>query len=136
MAFAVEMPGRVCVADGSDAVEIHHRVPQHLLRLFDRYDGASLDGAGIQAYLDFEDEALRYGVDPEITREDLQAMITASTVELPQAEHRRLHETDFARWGRRGGIETLQPYGRTWFAFLALRRWGKVSPAELARVRA
>jgi hypothetical protein len=118
------------------AVEIHHRVPQVLLRAYDQMAGADLDGRGIQAYLDFEAEALRYGVDPEIAREDLEALIGASTVALPQAEHRQIHEADFARWGRKGGLETLQRYGRTWFAFLALRRWGKVSSAELARVRA
>ena len=61
------VPGTVFVADELEgAVEIHHRVPRFLLRLYDEaHAGAgSLDGTGIEAWLNFEHEALLWGVDP------------------------------------------------------------------------
>ena len=115
--------------------DIHHRVPQCLLRLHDRAHAGGLDGEGIEMWLEYEHEAMRYGVNPEITRVDLAALVDSSTVPLLCGEHRRLHEADFARWGRRRGLATLQRYGRGWFVALALRRWGKVSPASLELVQ-
>jgi hypothetical protein len=117
------------------AMEIHHTIPRCLLRLRDRAEGATLDGEGIEMWLQYEHEAMRYGVDPDISRDDLAALIDASTVVLERDEHRSEHVSDFVRWGRRGGCATLERYGRTWFALLALRRWGRVPPAELARAR-
>ena len=112
--------------------EVHHRIPRCLLRLRDKADTAPLDGEGIELWLEYEVEAMRYGMDPDVSREDLAALIDASTVPLERDDHRREHITDFVRWGRRGGLCTLERYGRAWFALLARRRWGKIAPAELA----
>jgi hypothetical protein len=60
--------------------EIHHTVPQYLLRLRDRAVADPLDGHGIQYWLEFAYEAMRYGVDSDISRADLAAAIDASTV--------------------------------------------------------
>ncbi len=120
---------------GAAATEIHHTIPQCLLRLRDKADSAALDGEGIELWLEYEHEAMRYGVDPDITRDDLAALIDASTVILERGAHRLEHISDFVRWGRRGGLATFERYGRAWFALLALRRWGKIAPAELARAR-
>lgn len=114
------------------AQEVHHAVPQCLLRLYDRAASyPDFDGEGVELWLEFEHEAMRYGVDANISRDELAASIEASTVVLPREEHRAGHERtgDFARWGRRGGRETLRRYGRSWFVLLAGRRWGKV-PAD------
>ena len=62
--------------------------------------------------------------------------IEASAVEITYEEPRsRIHATNWACWGRKGGLATLERYGRTWFVHLARRRWRKVTAAELARVR-
>ncbi len=113
--------------------ELHHCVPRCLLRLYDRAAShPDFDGEGIELWLEFEYEAMRYGVDAEISRDDLAALIEASTVLIEREEHRNGHESDFVRWGRRGGLETLCRYGSPWFALLARRRHGRISPAELA----
>ena len=128
------VPGTVFVADELEGtVEIHHRVPQCLLRLHDEAQAGELDGAGIEAWLEWEAEAMRWRIAPEIGSEELKALIEASTVRLDPADHRRLHSdaTDFARWGRRGGLETLRRYGRGWFALLGRRRHGRITPEEL-----
>ena len=76
--------------------EGHHRVPQCLLRLRDQADAhPQLDGEGLQLWLDYEHEALRFGVDPDISREELAALIEGSTVLLSHEEHRAGHENDF-----------------------------------------
>jgi hypothetical protein len=115
------------------AVEIQHRVPRCLLRLRDRADAAPLDGEGIELWLEFEYEAMRYGVDVDISRDDLEALMGASTLSLGRDDHRTLHSeaTDFARWGRRGGLETLRRCGRGWLALLGRRRHGRITPEEL-----
>jgi hypothetical protein len=120
----------------SPSTEIHHTVPQCLLRLRDRAENAPLSGEGIELWLEYEHEAMRYGVDPDVPRADLAALIDASTVVMERSEHRAHHAKDFVRWGRRGGLVTLQRYGRTWFTSLARYRWGQISLAELSRVRA
>lgn len=114
------------------AVEVHHHVPRCLLRLRDRADDAGWTGEAIELEMEFEHEARRWGVDPEISREDLAAMIDGSTVEVFAEEHRAEHAEDFRRWGRRGGLRTLALYGAPWFSLLALRRWEKVGPETLA----
>ena len=115
--------------------EIHQRVPQCLLRLRDRADAhPELDGEGIQLWLDYELEALRYGVDPDISRKDLKALVEGSTVLVPREDHRAGHENDVVRWGRRGGRATLRRYGTSWFSLLARRRWERVSGTELEQV--
>ena len=114
-------------------VEVHHEVPRYLLRLRDRADALGFTGEAIELALEFENECVRYGVDVGIAREDLAALIDASTVLLPREEHRSLHESCFSRWGRRGGRETHRRYGRRYYALLAGVRWGRPgAAAELA----
>lgn len=114
------------------AQEVHHAVPQCLLRLRDKADAhREFDGEGIQLWLDFELEALRFGVAPDIAREELEALIEGSTVLLAREEHRTGHESDFMRRGRRGGLATIRRYGTSWFSLLARRRWERLSGAEL-----
>ncbi len=114
--------------------ELHHRVPRCLLRLYDRAAsyGADFDGEGIELWFQFEWEAMRYGVHAGISRDELEELIEASTILIPRDEHRNVHESDFVRWGRRGGRETFRRYGRPWFALLARRRWGRITALELA----
>jgi hypothetical protein len=116
--------------------EMHHNVPRCLLRLRDRADAAALDGEGIELWLEFEYEAARYGVDPHMCRDDLAALIDASCVVMARAEYRATHESDFIRWGRRGGLETLQRYGRAWFALLGRRRHGRITRTQLTAAAA
>ena len=73
-------------------------------------------------------------MDPDVSREDLAALIDASTVSLEREEHRREHggANDFVRWGRRGGLATARRYGTTWFGLLARRRWKRISTEELS----
>jgi hypothetical protein len=122
-------------APPSTRPEIHHTILQCLLRLREKAEAAALDDEGIELWLEYEHEAMRYGVDPEISREDLAALIDASTVILERAAHRLEHVSDFVRWGRRGGLTTLNRYGPGWFRLLALRRWHKITPVELLRRR-
>src|SRR5215213_8314663 len=85
-------------------VEEHHAVPRCLLRLQERAMHGDLDGEGIQLWLEYEHECMRWGVPVEISRDDLAALVERSTVILDRDEHRLLHESDFQRWGRRGGL--------------------------------
>jgi hypothetical protein len=71
-------------------------------------------------------------VDPDVSREELAALIESSTVEIPREEHREAHAEDFARWGRRGGLATVRRYGTAWFSLLARRRWERITAKELA----
>lgn len=125
----------------ASVVEAHHQVPRCLLRLHDRAHseapGAEITGEGIEAWLEYEMEAVRYGVSVDIERADLEALVAASVVILPAPDHRRGHAGagDFARWGRRGGQTTLSRYGTAWYSLLALRRWGRISAAELQEAR-
>jgi hypothetical protein len=48
--------------------EVHHAAPRCLLRLHDEATNGGLDGAGIQAWLEWEWEAVRWGVPVEIAR--------------------------------------------------------------------
>jgi hypothetical protein len=114
------------------SLEVHHGVPRCLLRLRDRADAAGFTGEGIELALEFEHEARCWGVDPEVSRDELAAMIDYSTVEIPEQEHRETHAEDFARRGRRGGLATLKLYGPAWFVLLARRRWEKIGAEALA----
>ena len=116
--------------------EVHHAAPRCLLRLHERANGTSLNGEGIEAWLEFELEAARWGVPVTIPRADLEALIEQSTVVLEREAHRLLHRNDWQRWGSRGGRETFRRYGSSWFALLALRRWGRLSPEDLEAARA
>jgi hypothetical protein len=115
--------------------EVHHAAPRCLLTLHERANGSPLDGEGIQAWVEWEIEAMRWRVPVEIARSDLEALIEASEVVLEREKHRLLHESDWRRWGARGGKETLRRYGADWFALLALRRWGRITAADLEAAR-
>lgn len=115
--------------------EVHHRVPRCVLRLRDQADACAdpLSAESLALWMDYELEALHFGVDPDISRDELAALIESSTVEIPSEEHRDGHAGDFARWGRRGGLMTVRRYGTAWFGLLARRRWERISAQELAR---
>ena len=119
-------------------IEVHHHVPRCLLGFFDRAASGELDGAGLQAWFEWEGEAFRYGVDPDTSRGELAALIEGSAVKIPKDRHKAIHSVadDFARWGRLGGLETLRRYGRPWFALLGQRRWERVSAEALDHYRA
>ncbi len=123
--------------DGNPQEEVHHAAARCLVSLHQRANGSSLDGEGIQAWLEWEMEAMRWRVPIEISKEDLEALVGASETVLERESHRLLHGGDWRRWGSRGGRETLRRYGSGWFSLLAaLRRWGKISAAELEATRA
>ena len=115
--------------------EVHHAAPRCLLRLHDEAAAGDLDGAGIQAWLEWEWEAMRWRVPVEISRDDLEALVERSTVVLEREKHRLIHEGDWRRWGSRSGRETLRRYGPRWFALLARRRWGRIAPEDLEAAR-
>jgi hypothetical protein len=116
-------------------VELHHTAPRCLLSLHEKANGSSLDGEGIQAWLEWEMEAMRWRVPVQIARADLEALVEDSGVVLERQKHRLLHASDWQWWGSRGGRETLRRYGSDWFALLALRRWGRLTSKDLAASR-
>ena len=77
-------------------------------------------------------------MNPDVARDELVRLIKGSTVEIAEDEHEATHSSsgDFVRWGRLGGLKTLERYGRPWFALLGRRRWGRVSDEALASYRA
>src|SRR5215203_1013712 len=97
--------------DGSSVTrEAHHTAPRCLISLHDRANGSSLDGEGIQAWLEWEWEAMRWCVPVEISREDLEALVKKSTVVLEREKHRLIHEGDPVRPVLRGeAIEVRGP---------------------------
>lgn len=105
-----------------------------MLKLHERARG-ELRAAGVGAWLEFETEAERWGVPVEIDREDLEVLVERSVVVLDRERHRLIHESDWQRWGRRGGLAVLGRYGTEWFALLALRRWGRITAADLEAAR-
>ena len=121
-------------ASRSEACARHHQTPRSLLRLYDRAMRCGLVGEGVEAWLEFERVASRYGVDVEICREDLAALVEDSVILIPAEEQVEVHMDagDFARWGRRGGLTTLRRYGTSWFAALARRRWKKLTREQIA----
>jgi hypothetical protein len=120
---------------GARKPEVHHAAPRCLLTLHERANGSPVDGEGIQAWVEWEIEAMRWRVPVEIARSDLEALVEASEVDLERESHRILHERDWKRWGSRGGRETLRRYGTEWFALLALRRWNRITAADLEAAR-
>ena len=118
----------------AEHLETHHAAPRCLLRLHDAaYD--SVNGHRADAWLEFTVEAERWRVPVEIGRSDLEELVERSAVLLERERHRLIHESDFARWGRRGGLAVLRRYGSDWSALLALRRWGRIDKAELEAAR-
>jgi hypothetical protein len=120
-----------------EATEVHHRVPRRLLAAHDRMLAHDrLDGEALQLWFEYEGLLLEFGLNPDITREELEQAIEASAVEIAYEEHRyEIHSADWPSWGRKGGLATLERYGRIWFVHLARRRWRKITAAELARLR-
>jgi hypothetical protein len=117
----------------ASAAQIHHRIPRRLLKVWDGGHGSSLEPEDLAAWIEWEEEAYRYGVDPDVSREVLAALIKGSKVELGVEAHRATHSEagDFARWGRLGGLKTFALYGPGWFVLLARRRWEKITAAQL-----
>ena len=116
--------------------EVHHIAPRCLLSLHERANGTTdLDGEAIQAWVEWELEAMRWRVPVEISADDLRALVEVSEVVLEREVHRLVHDGDWRRWGSRGGRETLRRYGADWFSLLALRRWGRISASELEAAR-
>jgi hypothetical protein len=117
----------------ASAAQIHHCIPRRLLKVWDGGHGSSLEPEDLAAWIKWEEEAYRYGVDPDVSREVLATLIKGSTVELGVEEHRAAHSEagDFARWGRLGGLKTFGLYGPGWFVLLARRRWQKISAVQL-----
>jgi hypothetical protein len=98
----------------ASAAQIHHRIPRRLLKVWDGGHGSSLEPEDLAAWIEWEEEAYRYGVDPDVSREVLAALIKGSKVELGVDAHRAAHaETgDFARWGRLGASRLWPSTGR------------------------
>src|SRR3989337_3939369 len=115
--------------------QLHHAPPRCLVSLHEKANGTSLDGEGIQAWVEWEMEAMRWRVPIEISREDLEALIRTSEVVLERKKHRLLHESDWQRWGSRGGRETLRRYGTESFVLLGLRRWRRINAEDLDAAR-
>jgi hypothetical protein len=86
--------------DGSSVTrEAHHAAPRCLLTLHEKANGTSLDGEGIQAWLEWEWEATRWRVPVEISRTDLEALVDRSAVTLEREAHRLGHAGDWRWWG-------------------------------------
>lgn len=124
-----------------------------LLEMRDRMDAAPLNGEGIALALEYEHEATRQGMDPEIGRDDLARRVAQEsgvylyphplTLARDRAEAERVRLADTAAysemcrtWGSLGGLTTLYRYGRDYFRLLSRRRAGKATPEELAAYRA
>jgi hypothetical protein len=122
---------------GADRLECHHAAPRCLLTLHEKANSpvASLDGEAIQAWVEWELEAMRWRVPVEISRTELEALVEKSAELLERKRHTLLHESDWQRWGSRGGRETVRRYGNSWMALLALKRWGRITRAELEAAR-
>ena len=117
-------------------LEIHHATPRCLLGLHEKANSTTtLDGQGIQAWLEWEWEALRWKVPVEISTADLEELVQRSEELLDRERHRIVHQSDWRRWGSRGGRETLKRYGSDWFSLLALKRWGRITASELEAAR-
>lgn len=117
----------------SERIEAHHRLPQRLLGMYDR---AVVSGR-VDAWIDWESECGRYGVDPHTKREDLEHAIETSVVELTWTAHRLgEHAEDWPRWGRLGGLVTFARYGPEYYRLLGRRRWKRIQVELLQEYRA
>lgn len=112
-------------------LELHHAAPRCLLKLHDAVNGQP----EVEAWLTWEEEAERWSVPVTISRSELEELVERSTEVLEREKHRLIHQTDFQRWGRRGGRETVRRYGTDWMALLALRRWSLISAEDLYAAR-
>jgi len=78
--------------------EMHHEIPRCLLRLMDQADvHPELDGEGVQKWLDYEFEAQRWGVDPDVSRGELVELVEGSSAEIGIDEHHEHHTSRGAK---------------------------------------
>ena len=112
--------------------EAHHAAPRCLISLHEKANGTSLDGEGIQAWLEWEWEAMSWRVPVEISRDELEALVERSTVVLEREKHRLIHEGRLAQvgsQGRQGDPEALRP------AVVRLARPQEVGPDRTGGAR-
>lgn len=70
----------VAEAEPDRSPDACQEVPRRLLALHQKANDAELDGEGLQAWLEWEMEAMRWRLPIEISREDLQALVETSEV--------------------------------------------------------
>jgi hypothetical protein len=80
-------------------------------------------------------EVSRFGCLWNHDTQELERLVAASTVVLEREKHRLLHRNDWQRWGARGGREVVRRYGTAWMALISLKRWGRITAAELEAAR-
>ena len=87
-----------------EATEVHHRVPRRLLAAHDRMVAREqLDSEALQLWFEYEELLFEFGLDPDLSREELVEAIESSAVVVSYEEHRsRIHAADWVRWGREG----------------------------------
>ena len=61
-------------------LELHHAAPRCLISLYEKANGTSLDAEGIQAWVEWEMEAMRWRVPVEISRDELEVLVEASSL--------------------------------------------------------
>jgi hypothetical protein len=79
-----------------EAPEIHHRVPRRLLAAHDRMRAhTALNGEALQLWFEYEGLLLEFGLDPDISREELEQAITLtrSLARLCEAEGLEVRES-------------------------------------------
>ncbi len=72
----------------SNKPETYNIVPRCLLTLHEKANGTELDGEGIQAWVEWEMEAMQWKVPIDISRDELEALVDSS--EVPQLEEHQL----------------------------------------------
>ncbi len=80
-------------------MEVHHQVPRRLLIAHDRmHSRQQLDGGALQAWFDYEELLFEFGLDPDISREELKRKIDDSAVWVTYKEHRSgIHGQEWPR---------------------------------------
>lgn len=118
-------------------MEVHHQVPRRLLAAHDRmHSRQQLDGDALQEWFDYEELLFEFGLDPDISREELKRKIDDSAVWVTYEEHRSgIHGQEWRRWGRIGGLRVLELYGATYFRHLARLRWNRITARDLVSIR-
>jgi hypothetical protein len=75
--------------------DLHHAIPRCLVSLHEKANGTSLDGEGIQAWVEWELEAMRWRVPVEISKEDLEALVEASSLGRESRHRLKASPNDF-----------------------------------------
>jgi hypothetical protein len=60
--------------------DLHHAIPRCLISLHEKANGTSLDAEGIQAWVEWEMEAMRWRVPVEISRDELEGLVGTSSL--------------------------------------------------------